>query len=72
MNPILFYRKRKKLTQEQLEELSGVSRRMICYYEKSKEPPKYSIVLKFCKIFGIKPDTLMSKYFKEGKRKPLR
>lgn len=51
---IRLIRKHSSLTQRRLEELSGISRAMICSYEKGKNEPPYFVVECLLNAMGYK------------------
>lgn len=57
---IQFYRKQKKLSQEQLGELLFVSRQTVSLWEKDQTLPTIDNLLKLKEIFGVSVDDLLS------------
>lgn len=57
-NKLKELREKKRLTQEKLAELSGVSRQTVISIETGKYVPSLELALKFAKIFGCKVEDL--------------
>lgn len=58
MNNLKYYRKKEKLTQEELGKLVGVTGRAIGYYEKGKREPKLTIAKKLADLFNTSIEEL--------------
>jgi transcriptional regulator with XRE-family HTH domain len=56
---LLRFRKAKGLTQEELAELSGISRRVVALYETKIKGPSADVVLRLAKALGLSADQLM-------------
>lgn len=52
-------RKAKRMTQEDLAEIIGVSNVMISSYELSTRQPAYDILIRFARFFGVSVDYLL-------------
>lgn len=52
-------RKAKRMTQEELAEIVGVSNVMISSYELSTRQPAYDILIRFARFFGVSVDYLL-------------
>ena len=55
---VVYYRKRKKLTQLQLAELVDVDRSHISAIELGKVGVSFDVIFKLCEVLGIKPKDL--------------
>ena len=55
---VVYYRKRKKLTQLQLAELADIDRSHISAIELGNVGVSMDLIFKMCEVFGIKPKEL--------------
>lgn len=52
MNKLLFCRRLRRMTQQELAEAAGVSRRTICYLEQGEHLPTLRVGMKLCRALG--------------------
>ena len=55
---VVYYRKRKKLTQLQLAELADIDRSHISAIELGKVGVSFDVIFKMCEVLGITPKDL--------------
>lgn len=55
---VVYYRKRKKLTQLQLAELADIDRSHISAIELGKVGVSFDLIFKLCEIFDVRPKDL--------------
>jgi transcriptional regulator with XRE-family HTH domain len=58
---LLFFRKKRGLTQDGLAKLSGVSRRMLAYYETHKANPTVDVIASIAKALNVSIEDLIGK-----------
>lgn len=55
---LLFYRERYRITQKDLAEMCGVSRKLVSEWESTRVVPRIQYVKPICKALQIDPNTL--------------
>jgi len=58
---LLNLRKLRGLTQEELSDLSGVSRRVIAHHETNIKAPTADVVMRLAKALDVSPDQMMGR-----------
>lgn len=53
-------RKRKGLTQQELAQEIGVSRKSIQYYEEGDRLPRRKVINRMCEVFNVSPEFILS------------
>jgi transcriptional regulator with XRE-family HTH domain len=52
-------RRAQGLTQQEFAEASGISQRMVTYYERQKGNPSATLLMRFAKVLGVSLDELL-------------